>query len=136
MAYPPGVPERRRRPRRERTGVGAGLGAVIGGLISGPAGVVVGGMLGHGAETEVPWPLDEALRAAFAAEGTPLVQLYRRGPFTLEALFISHGLYTTLVSSAPRVRGWQQLDLDDWLFGDLVDCQLGPWLRQHPVRFL
>jgi hypothetical protein len=105
----------------------------MGGLVGGPVGILAGGALGHGAETQPPLPLDTSLQSAFASLGVKLIQVYRRGPFRLEALFLSHGSYWTVASEAPRVPGWQQIDLDDWLFGDLVEFQLTPWLRANPV---
>lgn len=108
---------------------------MLGGLLGGPFGVVAGGALGHSAETSTPLPLEAALHAEFTNRGATLVQLYRRGPFRADVLFLSHGRYWTLSTTAPRVPGWQQTDLDDWLFGDLVDAQLAPWLLSHPVAF-
>jgi hypothetical protein len=108
---------------------------VVGGLVGGPVGVLAGGALGHGAETPPSLPLDVALQAEFKKQGVTLIQLYRRGPFRLEALFLAHGGYWTVASAAPQVPGWHQIDLDDWLFGDLVDGQLMPWLQANSVIF-
>lgn len=107
----------------------------MGGLVGGPVGLLAGGALGHGAETPLPLPLDVALQAEFKKQGVTLIQLYRRGPFRLDVLFLAHGNYWTVTSTAPRAPGWYQADLDDWLFGDIVDCQLASWLQANPSIF-
>ncbi|MCX5745758.1 MAG: hypothetical protein NT062_25055 [Proteobacteria bacterium] len=136
MAYPLGVPHRQPRPRRERSGGGAVAGGVIGGLIGGPLGILLGGALGHTGETPPPFPLEEALRHQFENRGTQLVELYRHGPFRIEAVFLTNTGFWTIVSTAPRVQGWTQVDLDDWLFGDMIDYHLDPWIRSYGARLL
>lgn len=105
--------------------------------MGGPVGILVGGALGQAGETPAPIALEDALRGEFVARGVGLVALYRHGPYRLEAVFSTRMAgYWSVSSNAPRVPGWTQVDLDDWLFGDLVDCQLAPWLRTNEIGLL
>lgn len=101
--------------------------------MGGPPGAALGAMLGHGGEKQAPFALTEALQMAFGARYAPLVQLYRHGPFALEALFQHGGEYFSLFAQAPVRSDWRQEDLDDWLYGELVE-QLIEWLQQYGVR--
>jgi hypothetical protein len=116
-------------------------GGVVGGLIGGPLGILLGGALGHSGETPPPYSLEESLRRAFKERDLQFVELYRHGPFQIEVSFlidqvINGSVFWTVGSIAPRVSGWKQVDLDDWLYGDLVDEQLDPWLQAYRVRIL
>lgn len=75
--------------------------------------------------------LESSLRAEFATRGASLVQVYRHGPYRIEVLFLYGDGYWTLGTQAPApndVNWTRQEDLDDWLFGDLVDEKLAPWI--------
>jgi hypothetical protein len=111
-------------------------GSVVGGLIGGPLGILLGGALGHSGETTPPLSLEEALRREFEARRIQFVELYRHGPYRIEAVFLAGGGFWTVASEAPRVQGWSQVDLDDWLFGDLIDWRLDPWLQVHRIHVL
>ncbi len=109
------------------------LGALLGGLMGGPPGAALGALLGHGTEKQAPFALTEALQSAFAARNARLVELYRHGPFALEALFEHGGEYFSLFAQAQLRSDWQQVDLDDWLYGELL-VQLNQWLQQYGLR--
>lgn len=83
------------------------------------------------AQGALPLSLEEALQAEFTARRIKLIQLYRGGPYQLEVLFFANGGYWTVASTAPQTPGWHQIDLDDWLFGDLVDVQLENWIQAY-----
>lgn len=101
------------------------LGTLIGGALSNDkaAGALLGAMAGGLATKEQPVPLDRALRDAFSAAGATLHQIYRHGPHRVRVLFNYAGQFWTIESTAPQPLVLQD-EIDDWLFGDLVDYQL------------
>lgn len=71
------------------------------------------------------------LRQAFAQRGVVLVQLYRQGPYKLEALFTLGVAYWPIEVSVSREQPWTQQRLDDQLDHDLVEA-LDHWLERRP----
>lgn len=125
--YPPGVPERRRRPQAKSTAGGlAAVGALAGlAFTENLGGALIGGVLGAALSPTPPvLALKEALGQALLERGVVLVNFYRHGPFTAAVLFSNGAGYWTIESHAPRHPDWTQAALDDWLYGDLVDVQL------------
>jgi hypothetical protein len=64
--------------------------------------------------------LEAAIRAYFAQNATPVVAFYRLGPKAAMVLFRFRGQFWTLTSHAPDSLSWTTEDLDDWLYGDLI----------------
>ena len=128
--YPPGVPERRRRPDASAGSGMAALGAMLGLAVSeNIAGALVGGLAGYALTPTSPAPLKDALQRAFAEKGATLINLYRRGPYHATVLFAYGDGNWTVQSRAPKADGWTRESLNDWLFGDLVDEKLPAKLR-------
>ncbi len=127
-ATPP-IPTRRARPR-ERPSNLLLLGALLGGALATDkaAGAFIGGALGGLATKEQPVTLERALRDGFSAVGANLISMYRHGPMHVRVLYNYKGQFWTIDSIAPFMGS--QDDLDDWLFGDLVDHQLVSQLNQ------
>lgn len=121
--FPPGVPPRRRRPRQEAELAGTVLGAAIGGLIVNPVGALIGALLGHAVSPREPFPLETALRESLHPYGLTLLQLYRYGPRKVRILVGQGASFWTLESEAPPHPALSQDDVDDWLYGDLIDYQ-------------
>jgi hypothetical protein len=68
---------------------------------------------------------ESQLRNAFAERNAELINLYRHGPYKIEALFlVSTSNYWSVTSQADGTRTWTQAALDAWLYEDLVR-QLG-----------
>jgi hypothetical protein len=131
--FPPGVPQRRRRPLQEADNGGAVVGALVGLLFSQtPAGALIGGLVGKAATPQNPLPLELALRNALLPKGFSLAQLYRHGPRRVRILINRGDGYWTLESQMPLYLGLGQDDIDDWLYGDLLDYQLPQLGRGRP----
>ena len=74
---------------------------------------------------------ESQLRNAFAERGAKLINLYRQGPYKIEALFlVGTSNYWSVTSQADRTPMWTQATLDAWLYEDLVR-QLG--MKLHRV---
>lgn len=123
MSTPSPVPFRRPRPREKPPGLLA-LGALLGGALAADKviGATVGAALGGLITQDQPVPLEKALRDALAPFGATLVSMYRLGPAHVRVLFNYQAQFWTIESTAPHTA--TQEELDDWLFGDLIDYQL------------
>jgi hypothetical protein len=62
------------------------------------------------------------LKAAFEARGAELVNTYRHGPYTIEALFKTASGYWTTKASVDKNRAWTQRELDDEIQTALIDA--------------
>jgi hypothetical protein len=123
--YPPNVPYREPRPRRDQKSGAALLGALAGlALTRHPVGALAGGFFGHSATNDEPLPLTVALQQEFERAGCKMIEFYRQGPYVAEVLFDYGGGFWTLRSQAPQTEGWNVENLEDWLFGDLIYFQL------------
>jgi len=132
QTYPAGVPPRRARPRSGAGGEFTIAGAIVGLLLSERLeGGLLGGVLGHAIDPKrgVALSLETSVRNHLTSQGALLVELYRHGPYRVEILFAYAGQYWTIESTAPPASDWTQENLDDWLFGDLMDHQLPSRLR-------
>lgn len=129
--YPPGIPFRTPRP----SGVAAG--AIFGALaayIAEPSAkaALIGGALG-GAIGNLKTPLNEALRQRFAEKSLDVVSFYRLGRFGAKILFRLNDAYWTLESDAPQSPVMEIEQIDDWLYGDIVQ-KLDAFLSEHDLR--
>lgn len=128
--YPAGIPYRQPRPRNENGLAGIILGALLGGaLTENPIGAITGGAIGN-ALINKPLPLEAAIRAHFTKLGLPVIGFYRLGPRMAKVLFHYHDQFWTVTSSAPDSPDWKLDDLDDWLYGDIIENQLPPKLDE------
>lgn len=120
--YPIGVPYRQPRPRGDSAG-GTILGALIGLAISStPVGLLAGGALGNLASQ--PLSLEAAIRTYFSKLGLPVIGFYRLGPRAANVLFRYRDQFWTVGSIAPNSPDWKAAELDDWLYGDIIERQL------------
>jgi len=72
---------------------------------------------------------ERRLREAFTQRGIELVQLYRHGPFRLEALFKRGAAgYWPVQANVNREQPWTQEQLDAQLDNALIDA-LDQWLN-------
>ncbi len=125
VTYPPNVPYRKPRPRRDQKN-GTALFGPLGGLLLTRhlAGDLNDGLFGHPATSEEPLPLTVALQKEIDRAGCKMIEFYRCGPYVVKVLLDYKGGFWTLCSEAPKVDGWEVENLEDWLFGDLIDFQL------------
>ena len=127
--YPQGVPVRTARPRNAATG--ALIGGLFGLLLSdSPQGALAGGIAGAAMGNTQPSPLNLAVRAYFTQQGYEVIGFYRLGRYAIKVLFQHENAYWTVISQADETFEWNQEALDDWLYGDLIDCQLPAKLHQ------
>lgn len=75
---------------------------------------------------EKPTPFAIALMQGFRLFRCELIQLYRKGPYSVSALFSIEGVAGTwtVSSDAPFSPEWDADGLEDWMYGDLVFVQL------------
>ncbi len=131
LQYPIGIEFRTPRPRG--TFGGALLGALFGyALTKNPTGAVAGSALG-GVIGNKPMPLNEALRQKFAEKALEVVSFYRLGTYSAKVLFLHDNTYWTLESRAPNTPEMTIEQIDDWLYGDLVQ-KLDIFLGQNDLR--
>ena len=129
--YPIGIDFRLPRPRGAVGG--ALLGALFGyALTQNSAGAVTGGALG-GALANQPLPLNEALRQKFTEKGLSVVSFYRLGPHAAKILFRYNEAYWTLESRTPESPQMKPEQIEDWLYGDLVE-KLDAFLSHNDLR--
>lgn len=125
--YPIGVPFRTLRPRGENGSSGATVGALMALLFTtNPIGILAGGTLGN-AIAKQPQELEAAIRSHFTQRGLPVINFYRLGPHAAKVLFSYFNQFWIVESHAPAAANWTAENLDDWLYGDLVqtlDSQL------------
>lgn len=89
-----------------------------------PLGVIIGSVIGGAATERKPLPLDKALQLELERQGFHVTQIYRHGPNRLRVLISQHESFWTLDSRAPTNSQMSADDIDDWLYGDLIDFQL------------
>lgn len=117
--YPIGIQPRTPRPRGENGGAGATVGALLALLFTAnPIGIIAGGAIGNALASQ-PQELETAIRSYFTQKGLPVISFYRLGPFAAKVLFSHHRQYWIVESHAPQAN-WTAEQLDDWLYGDLV----------------
>jgi hypothetical protein len=111
------------------------VGALLGLLFTAnPLGAVAGGAIGSALSNQ-PLPLETALRAYFTQIGLPVIGFYRLGPRAAKVLFSHHNQFWIVESHAPDNPNWTPNDLDDWLYGDIVENQLPTKLGEIDARF-
>lgn len=93
------------------------LGAILGGLFGGPAGVVVGGALGS--LFGEPVSLREALRRVLEAAGARLISIRHYGPRVVTCTYAEGARSDFVRSEAPS--SVSSVKLQDWLYADLVN---------------
>ncbi len=119
-SYPIGVPFRIPRPRGENGGAGTAVGALLALLFTtNPVAVLAGGAIGDALANQ-PLPLEAAIRSYFAQKGLPIISFYRLGPYAARVLFNYLDQYWIVESHAPQNPNWTPENLDDWLYGDMV----------------
>lgn len=130
IRYPKGIEYRTPRPRG--TIGGAMLEALAGyALTKNSGGALVGGAIG--ALSNQPLPLHQAVRQTFTEEGMDIVNFYRLGRFAAKVLFRFQNTYWTLESHAPQTSQMALEQIEDWLYGDLIQ-QLATFLKHDDLR--
>lgn len=118
--YPPNVPYRPPRPRGDDRASGTIALGVLGWLLTAnPPGALAGGALGNSPASQAQ-PLEAAIRAYFASKNLPLVAFYRLGPLAAKVLFNHHNQFWIVETHAPASDSWTNEQLEDWLYGDLI----------------
>ncbi len=129
--YPNGIEYRQPRPRG--TMAGAILGSLLGyALTQNSGGTVAGGVVG-GAFGNQPLSLHQALRQKFNEKGLQIINFYRLGRFAAKVLFLYQEKYWTLESHVPQFPEMEIEQIEDWLYGDLVE-QSENFLNQADLR--
>ena len=122
--YPKGIPYRAPRPHGDAL-LGGLAGAGLVALLSGGLGAALVGGLAGSALANQPLSLEAAIRAYLAEKGLAVIGFYRYGPQKVKVSFrYAPDKYWMIASSAPPSPHWTQEDIDDWLYGDLIDKQL------------
>jgi hypothetical protein len=117
--YPSGIEYRQPRPRG--TMAGAILGSLLGyALTQNSSGAVGGGTLG-GILGNQPLPLHQAIRQKFTEKGLEVINFYRLGRFAAKILFRYQNVYWTLESHTSKTPEMTIEQIEDWLYGDLVE---------------
>lgn len=96
-------------------------------------GAVVGGAIGNALANQ-PLSLEAAVRAYFTQKRLPVIGFYRLGPKAAKVLFHYRDGAWIVMSRAPDNPNWTPDDLDDWLYGDLIERQLPAKLAEIDVR--
>jgi len=131
LQYPIGIEYREPRPRGALGG--ALLGALFGyGLAQNSGGAIAGGAIG-GALGNQSLPLNEALRQKFAEKNLGIISFYRLGTHAAKILFRHNKAYWTLESRTPESPEMNLEQIEDWLYGDLVQ-KLDDFLSQNDLR--
>lgn len=130
---PVGIEQRRPRIAQNPTFgalVGGGVGALFGSLFDDRTraegaviGAAAGGILGAvgTAAMSRPMSLDHALRTALAKLGASFVSLRYYGRHEARLVFESNGGFDVATAQADASRTWTTDDLDDWLYGVLIN---------------
>jgi hypothetical protein len=109
---------------RQTSPAAAGVGAALGAVLGGPAGAAVGGLLGGVAGTS-PVPLEESLRRALAERGLRFESLRRVTRFEAHVLYRDSGeRFRRIVASVPSRLERTPDQLDDALY-DAAITDLG-----------
>jgi hypothetical protein len=129
--YPNGIKYRTPRPR------GAAAGAILGGLFGYAIGentesAIGGGLLGA-VLMHPPLSLHQALRQKFAENSLDVINFYRLGRFGAKVLFRYQNAYWTLESHAPQNPLMTTEQIEDWLYGDLIE-KAENFLAQDSMR--
>jgi hypothetical protein len=120
ISYPNGIPFRVPRPRGENGIAGATVGALLSLLFTAnPIGIIAGGAVGNALGNQ-PQPLEAAIRSYFTKKDLPVIGFYRLGPHAAKVLFSYLNQYWIVESHAPQNPNWTAEQLEDWLYGDLV----------------
>jgi hypothetical protein len=110
------------------------VGSLLGLLLTGGAGgALLGGFLGAAAANQ-PQPLEAAIRAHFMKLGLPVIGFYRFGPRAAKVSFRYRDQFWIVESHAPENPDWTPENLDDWLYGDIVEQQLPTKLARIDSR--
>jgi len=118
--YPIGIPFRTPRPRGQNGASGATVGALMALLFTAnPIGILAGGAIGNAIANQ-PAELEAAIRSYFAQKNLPVISFYRLGPHAAKVLFSYLDQYWIVESHAPQNLNWTDEQLDDWLYGDLI----------------
>ena len=129
--YPRGIEFRTPRPRG--TIGGALVGALFGYALTQNSGGTLAGTAIGGAIGNQPLPLNQAIRQVFSERGLNVISFYRLGRSAAKILFLYQGIYWTLESHAPQNPRMTDEQVEDWLFGDLIQ-KLDDFLNQKDLR--
>lgn len=112
-----------RRPRIAEASASMIFWAIAGGLIAGPAGVLIGGAAGN-VLAQQRQPLEMAIREYLTKNGLDVV-FYYPAPRAVKVTFrYGPAAYWTLESIMPDDLQLLPEERDDWLYGNLVQNQL------------
>jgi hypothetical protein len=109
---------------------GLTIGALLGLLFTEhPLGAIAGGAVGNALGNQ-PLSLEAAVRGYFTQESLPVIGFYRLGPTSVKVLFRYRDQFWTITSRAPDSPYWTPEDLDDWLYGDIINKKLPAKLKK------
>ena len=80
-----------------------------------------------------PLTLSQALRQKFTEKGFEVINFYRLGRFAAKILFLYQDRYRTLESRAPQTPEMTLEQIEDWLYGDLIE-KAEEFLNQKDLR--
>lgn len=129
--YPNGIEYRTPRPRE--TGTSAVLGSLVGYALGKNAESAVGGDLLGAVLINQPLSLHQALRQKFTEKSLEVINFYRLGRFGAKILFRYQNAYWTLESRAPQTPPMTTEQIEDWLYGDLIE-KAEVFLSQSDMR--
>jgi len=131
LQYPPGIEYRTPRPRE--TGTGAVSRGLVGYALGRNAESAIGGGLLGAVLMNQPLSLHQSLRQKITEKGLEIINFYRLGRFGAKILFRYQNAYWTLESRVPQTPPMTNEQIDDWLYGDLIEKAEG-FLSQTDMR--
>lgn len=122
MSWPSGVPARRRRPENKDSAL-ALLGAIAGGVFvrNTILGALIGGLIGSAFSNTGKAPLQNAIVSFAKACNLELVSFRRPSRRSVAVILRVRDEYFSFLSTAPNHSDLTDEDIEDWLFGDVVE---------------